>query len=127
MDFVSDIFIRIKNAQKAGHDFVRLPATKFIYEIARALEANGFIGHIERKGKRIKKTLEIELLHPPGHPAVNGIILLFRPSNRLYVSVKDLPRARRGGVVFVSTSKGVMTTQQAHKQHLGGMLIAEIW
>lgn len=127
MDPISDMFIRIKNAQKAGHQALRLSHSKFKYEIARALEANNYVGHIERKGKRVKKILEIELLYEEGKPAVSGVRLISKPSNRLYASAKELKAGTKGGIVIVSTPKGVMSGKDARKQHVGGMLIAEVW
>lgn len=127
MDPISDMLIRIKNAQRAGHEMVRLSHSKFKYEIARALEANGYIGSIERKGKRVKKILEIGLLYKNELPLINGVKLISKPSNRIYASVKELHTARSGGALLLSTPKGVMSAKEARKQKVGGMLIAEVW
>ena len=127
MDPISDMLIRIKNAQRAGHEMVRLSHSKFKYEIARALEANGYVGSIDRKGKRVKKILEIGLLYKNEMPLINGVKLISKPSNRMYASVKELHNARSGGVLLLSTPKGVMSAKEARKQKVGGMLIAEIW
>jgi small subunit ribosomal protein S8 len=85
------------------------------------------VGAIERKGKRVKKILEITLRYNGDKPAIQGITLISKPSNRLYASVKDLNTARRGGIIVISTPKGVMSTRDARKQKVGGMLIAEVW
>ena len=127
MDPISDMLIRIKNAQIAGHEMVRLSHSKFKYEIARALETNGYVGKIERKGKRVKKILEIELRYVDEKPVINGITLISKPSNRLYAGVKELNAGRKGGIILVSTPKGVMSGKEARKQKVGGMLIAEVW
>lgn len=127
MDPISDMFIRIKNAQIAGHAMVRMSYSKFKYEIARALEANGYVGAIERKGKRIKKILEIALRYNEDKPAICGVTLISKPSNRMYAPAKDLHAGRKGGIIIVSTPKGVMSGKDARKQKVGGMLIAEVW
>ena len=127
MDPISDMLIRIKNAQNAGHEMVRLSHSKFKYEIARALETNGYVGKIERKGKRVKKILEIELRYTGELPAISGIMLISKPSNRMYAGAKELNAGRKGGIILVSTPKGVMSGSEARKQKLGGMLIAEVW
>ena len=106
---------------------VRLSHSKFKYEIARALEANGYVGKIERKGKRVRKILEIELRYTGALPAISGITLLSKPSNRLYAGAKDLNTGRKGGIILISTPKGVMSGKDARKQKVGGMLIAEVW
>ena len=127
MDPISDMLIRIKNAQRAGHEVVRVSHSKFKYEIVRALELNGYVGKIDRKGKRVKKTLEIELLYKNEEPVIHGIGLISKPSNRMYASVKELNTARKGGLLLLSTPKGVMSVRDARKQNVGGMLIAEVW
>lgn len=127
MDPISDMFIRIKNAQAAGHASVRFSHSKFKYEIVRALEANGYVGAIERKGKRIKKILEITLRYNGDKPAIRGVTLISKPSNRVYASAKDLRAGQKGGITLISTPKGVMNSKDARKQNTGGMVIAEVW
>lgn len=121
------MFIRLKNAQRAGHDMVRLSYSKFKHEIAKALERAGMVGAVERKGKRVKKTLEIQLISREGKPAINDVKLLSTPSRRLYAAIEELRPAKRGGVIIVSTPKGVMSVKEARKEHVGGALIAEVW
>lgn len=129
MDPISDMLIQIKNAQNAGHTMVRLAHSKFKYEIARTLEKNGYVGVIERKGKRVKKILEITLCYSgeDKKPAIRGMMLISKPSNRIYASVKDIHTGRKGGIMIISTPQGVMSGKEARKQHIGGMLIAEVW
>lgn len=127
MDPISDMFIRIKNAQRAGHNALQLPYSKFKHEIAKVLENSGFIGKIERKGKKVRKTLEIELNDEGKKHTVHDVKLLSKPSRRLYASHDKIPLSRHGGIVIVSTSKGVMSAIEAKKTKIGGQLIAEIW
>ena len=128
-DPTSDMFIRIKNAQKAGHETVQLPYSKFKYEILKVLERSGWVGSIERKGKRVKKILEVTLLYAGegGVPLIGGVSLISKPSRRIYSSYKEIRPAKHGGVVIISTSKGLMTTMEAKKAKLGGQLITEVW
>lgn len=128
MDPISDMFIRVKNAQGARHDAVNIPFSKFKHEILKALERAGRIGTIERKGKRVKRFLEIGLLYNKDNgPLVRDVRLLSKPSRRTYVSVKDIPLSRHGGVVIITTSKGVMTRDEARKSGIGGQVLAEVW
>lgn len=127
MDPISDMFIRIKNAERAGHDAVRMPYSKFKHEIAKALERAGLVGALERKGKRVRKTLEIKLPRGTGVARVSDVRLLSRPSRRLYAHYRELPRVRRGGIIVVSTPRGVMSSVEARRQKVGGELIAEVW
>ncbi len=127
MDPISDMFIRIKNAQRAGHESVQIPYSRLKHDIARVLERFGFTGHADRRGKRVRKILEIPLLYKEADPAVYYVSLISRPSLRLYAPYRALKRARHGGIVIVSTSKGVMSGSEAHKEKVGGQLIAEVW
>lgn len=127
MDPISDMFIRIKNAQKAGHESVQLPYSRMKHEIARALERGGFVGHAERKGKRVKKFLEIALLGGSENPALRGVKLLSTPGRRVYVSYRHLRTAPRGGAVILTTPKGILTSGEARKGKVGGQMLAEIW
>lgn len=127
MDPISDLFIRIKNAAKARHETVQLPYSKFKHEIVRALERQHWIEGVEKKGKRIRKTLEMKLIYKEEQPIISDVKLISRPSRRLYASYKDLPRSRHGGLLLLSTSRGVMSSEEARKAKVGGELIAEIW
>lgn len=127
MDPISDMFIRIKNAYQAGHETAQIPHSQFKYEIAKVLERSGFIGKVEKKGKRTRKVLDAVLVYDGPEPRVRGVKLISRPSRRLYAPYKDLRRSRHGGVVIISTPKGVLTDKEARKEKVGGELIAEIW
>lgn len=127
MDPVSDMFIRIKNAQKAGHESVQISYSKFKYEILKVLGRSGFVGKIERRGKRVRKTIDVALLYKDEAPKVNGVKLISKPSRRLYAPYKELGRSRHGGIIILSTPTGVMTSMDARKAKVGGQLIAEVW
>ena len=127
MDPISDMFIRIKNAQKAGHESVLIPYSKFKHEIIKALERAGYVGRAERKGKRVKKNLEVGLLYKDEIPTVSNVKLLSTPSRRLYISYNDLRPARHGGISLLTTPKGVLSGKEARKEKVGGQLLAEIW
>lgn len=127
MDPISDMFIRIKNSGRAGHESVQIPYSKYKHEIAKVLERAGLVGKIERKGKRIRKTLEIQLISKSDKPAIGNVNLISKPSRRLYTPYKNLQKSRHGGILLVSTSKGIMTESEARKEKVGGQLIAEVW
>ena len=127
MDPISDMFIRIKNAQNAGHDTVQIPYSRMKHEIGRALERAGFTGKTERKGKRVKKFLEIVLIGGTEEPGVRGVRLISTPGRRIYMSYKGLRPAPRGGVLLLTTSKGIVSGGEARRDKVGGQLIAEIW
>lgn len=121
------MFIRIKNAQRAGHETVLISYSRVKHDIARALERCGFAGKAERKGKKVRKVLEIPLLYINENPLVQDIRIISRPGLRLYGSYRKLKRSRHGGAIIVSTAKGILTGDEARKEKVGGELMAEIW
>lgn len=127
MNPISDMFIRIKNAQRAGHVSVRIPHSKFKHEILKVLERHGFVGSIERRGKRVKKILHAGLFYHDEIPMIREVKFLSRPGRRVEMPYKKLRPATHGGIIILSTSKGVMSGREARKEKIGGQLIAEIW
>ncbi len=127
MDPISDFLIRIKNAQTAGHETVQIPYSRLKYDIARALARGGFLGSTERKGKRVKKFLDVALIGGKENPKVHGVRLISTPGRRVYLPYKDLRRAARGGMVILTTSKGILSGDEARREKVGGQVIAEIW
>jgi small subunit ribosomal protein S8 len=121
------MLIRIKNAQAAKQEMVRIPYSQVKHEIARALERLGMVGVSERKGKRIRKILDLQLLYPEGKAAITEVKLISKPSRRLYSSYRDLHRAASGGVILLTTPKGIMSSIEARREKVGGQLIAELW
>ena len=133
MDSTSDFFIRIKNAYLVRKDRVVLPFSKMKYEMAKVLEQRGFILAI-RKKKRIKKTgyeqmfLDLKLKYDDKEPSLSNIRLLSKPSRRIYLKNSEIKPVKDGyGVLIISTSKGVMSGEEAKKLGLGGQAIAEAW
>lgn len=127
MDPISDMLIRIKNAQIAGHETVQIPYSKFKYEIAKVLERGGRVRQVERKGKRIRKFLELGLIYKNEEPLISEVRLISKPSRRIYASFSKLPKQKHGGILIFSTSKGVMSMEELKKEKVGGEVIAEIW
>lgn len=127
MDPISDMFIRIKNASKAGHETAQIPYSKFKHEIIKTLARAKLVEWVERKGKKTRKVLEIGLSTKDGVSTIKGVKLLSKPSRRLYAPYKRLRRAGGGGITILSTPQGVMGDQEARKAKVGGQLIAEVW
>ena len=127
MDPISDMLIRIKNAQIAGHDTALLPYSQLKHEIAKTLERAGCIGGTALRGNRGRKILEITLRGGHDAPAIRGVKLLSTPGLRRYLPYRELRQAPHGGIYMLTTPKGVMSGSEARKQKVGGELIAEIW
>ena len=128
MDPISDFFTRIRNGYHARLATVVLPYSKLKEEIARILEAKRYIAGVEKKGRKVRKFLEVKLRFDGTNPAIHGVRILSKPSRRLYVKADGIKAVRQGfGVLIVSTSKGLMTGDDAKKASLGGEMIVEVW
>lgn len=120
-----NLLIKIKNAQAAHKDDLKADFTKMNKAILDILAQYEFIKKVEVKGRSYKKYIEIEL--NPDKP-FEGVNFLSRPSRLLYTGYSKIKKVKGSrGVLFVSTSKGIMTGEQAKKQKVGGQLLFEVW
>ncbi len=132
MDPISDMLTRITNAQAVGHERVTIPFSNVKFQIAQLLHSAGYVGEIERSKRKAKKSeieyIDIVLKYNDGEGAISGLKIVSRPSRHLYVKAAAIRPVRSGyGTAVISTSKGVMTSQEARKSGLGGELMFEIW
>jgi small subunit ribosomal protein S8 len=127
-DPISDMNIRITNAQAVLHPTVSIPFSNFKYEIAKILEKEGFINKVEEKGKKIKRMIEITLKYDNKIPAISGLRRISKPGQRIYSEVKKIKKVKGGyGISIISTPKGLMTNKEARKKKIGGEIILEVW
>lgn len=127
-DPISDLIIRIKNAGEAGKESIVFPYSKLTENVAFALEKNGYLKSVSKKGKKINKCLEIELLYIDKRPRVEGVERVSKLSKRIYQKAKDLRLFRSGyGNLVLSTPKGILTDTEAKKQNVGGEVLFKIW
>ena len=128
MDPISDFFTRIQNAYRAKKSTVVVPYSNLKSEIARLLEERGYILGFERKGRKVRKFLEITLRYEAGAPAMSAMRRISKPSRRLYVAKGEIRPVRQGfGLAIISTSKGLMSGEKARQAGVGGEIIAEVW
>jgi small subunit ribosomal protein S8 len=120
-----DLLVKIKNAEAVEKYSIKTRHTKMDYAVAEVLNRFGFIKNIEVKGKSYKKIMEIDLnMDRP----VRGMRLLSKPSIHRYSSYRDFHKVKSGhGLLVVSTSKGIMTAEDAKKEKVGGEMLFEIW
>ena len=128
-DPLSDILIQVKNAQASGKKRVIIPFSKFTFEIAKSLAKEGFIASVDKKLKKDRNYLFVELAYTDeGAPRVAGVKRLSKPSRRLYGKAQDLKAyASKRGRVFLSTPKGVATASDAMTKKTGGEILFHIW
>lgn len=128
-DSIADMLTRIRNANSAKHDLVKVPASNMKKAIAQILVDEGYIKSftVEEDGKQ--GMIEIQLKYGPNKSQViTGLRRVSKPGLRIYSNCADMPKVMRGlGTVIVSTPKGVMTDKEARKQNVGGEVLAFIW
>ncbi len=128
-DPIADMLARIRNAIMAKHDFVLVPASRMKLSIARILKEEGFVSDYEVLRSKPHRAIKIYLRYTDNNqPAISGLERVSRPGLRVYVGKKEIPRVYGGlGIAIVSTSKGVITGQQAWRQGIGGELLCYVW
>src|SRR6266568_1148871 len=128
-DPIADMLTRVRNASRARHSEVIVPASRTKREIARILIEEGFITGFREERDGPAQLLRRELKYVDGKvPVVSGLKRISKPGLRVYARKTDIPRVLGGlGVVIVSTSKGIMTGSQARKAELGGEILAYVW
>ncbi len=121
-----DLLIRLKNAQAARKKFIKFsPFNKLDKAICEILMKNNFITKFELKGKSPKNYLEI-YLNPK--KKIKGIKFISKPSVKIYQGYKNLKPVKSGfGLGIITTSKGVLSYNEAKEQKLGGQVLFEIW
>ena len=128
-DPIADMLTRVRNASRARHTEVVVPASRTKREIARILKDEGFIEDVEELRSGSHADLRIRLKYIDGKaPVVSGLKRISKPGLRVYAAKTDIPRVLGGlGIVIVSTSQGIMTGAQARKAQLGGEILAFVW
>ena len=128
-DPIADMLTRIRNAIMARHDFVLVPSSRMKLSIARILRAEGFINDYEVLRGKPHRVIKIYLKYNDNNQSmISGTERVSKSGLRVYVQRKEIPRVYGGlGIAIISTSKGVMTGQQAWRQGLGGELLCYVW
>lgn len=126
-DPIADLLTRIRNAVRAEHRFVDVPASKIKLGIVRVLFDQGYIAAFRmEEGYGPQGKIKIALKYDPitKEPALREIKRISKPGLRQFKSVKDIPRVYNGlGVAIVSTSKGILTDKQARAANVGGEVL----
>ena len=130
-DPISDLLARIRNAALARHDKTHIPSSKVKQAIAEILKREGFVADVsvEAWGPQKRQSIMITLKYDAERKAAfRGIRRVSRPGRRVYVGHRHIPRVLSGlGVSILSTSRGLMTDQEARKHKLGGEILCEVW
>ncbi len=128
-DPVADMLARIRNAIRARHQKVDVPASKLKHEIARILKEEGYISNFKATEEEGHRVLRLYLKYGGNNEAaISDVARVSRPGCRVYVRRTEIPPVLGGmGINILTTPRGVMTGRQARKQGVGGELLCEIW
>ena len=127
-DPVSDMLTRIRNAIAVRKNEINLPHSNVKEAVARILKESNFIDDVKVSDAAIGKTLTVVINNQDSNARITEIVRLSKPGRRTYAGADKIPTVKRGrGMVIVSTSKGIMTGNDAKKQGVGGELICEVY
>ncbi len=128
-DPIADLLTRIRNASRAEHEKVDIPASKLKVKISDLLKEEGFIKNYRLIEDDKQGVLRVYLKYGAGNEKmISGLVRVSRPGRRVYVGKDKIPSILGGmGVAILSTSRGVMTDRQSRKQQLGGEVLAYVW
>jgi len=127
-DPVADFLARIRNAIRARHQKLDVPASKLKAEIARILKEEGYISNYKIQDEEGKLVLRVYLKYGGTEAAIRDLSRISRPGCRVYVGRDEIKRVQGGlGISILTTPKGVMTGRQARHEGVGGELLCEVW
>ncbi|TAL59287.1 MAG: 30S ribosomal protein S8 [Bacteroidetes bacterium] len=130
MDTIGDYLTRVRNAIKANHKIVEIPASGLKKEITKILKDKGYILDYKIDPNKVQDQIKIALKYHPAtkKSAIRKIERISRPGLRKFVPLEKMPRVLSGlGIAIISTSKGVMTDKEAKKMNVGGEVICYVY
>ncbi len=127
-DPIADYLTRLRNALRARHKRVDIPASNMKRAITKILADQKFIaGYTELKDNK-QGVLRITLRYADGVSSINNLARVSKPGLRVYAPASELPRVMNGlGIAIISTSKGIMTDKEARVQLVGGEVLCQVW
>lgn len=124
-DPISDFLIRLKNASRAHKKQLAVRSSNLIFAIAELLLKKGYIEHVEKSS--LEKIPELTISLHTSRPPLE-LKRISKPGQRIYVGYKEIKRVRNGlGLAVISTSRGVISGEEAKEAKLGGEYICEIY
>lgn len=127
-DPIADMLSRIRNAIAVRKHEITMPHSNVKESVARLLKETRFIKEATSEGKGKDKVLKIVINNESDTYRITEIVRMSTPGRRLYIGADKIPTVKRGrGIVIVSTSRGMMTGEQAKQQKVGGELICKVY
>ncbi len=127
-DPIADMLTRIRNASRAEHKIVDIPASKLKTSIARTLYNRGFIRGFRLMEDEKQGILRVYLAYRNDRPLIVGMKRISKPGCRVYTNAENIPSVMGGkGMAVLTTPRGVLTDAEARKQHVGGEVLLHVW
>ena len=127
-DQIADLITRIRNAIMVGKTEIYAPTSKLKVAVVEGLKKANYIDSYEVLAGTPRSTLKVVINAAGSAPRINAIKKVSKPGRRIYTGADDIPTVKSGrGIVLLSTSKGVMSGQEAKKQRLGGEILVEVY
>ena len=129
VDPISDMITRIRNAQMRFLNNVKIPSSKFRVKILDVLKQEGYISDYKiLSDQKNKNNISVDLKYDNGLPVIKEIKRVSKPGRRIYARASSIPKIKNGlGLAIVSTSKGIMTDNDARNQNIGGEIICRVF
>jgi small subunit ribosomal protein S8 len=128
-DPIADYLTRLRNALKARHRIVEIPASNTKKAITQVLFEKGYIANYKFEDEGPQGHIKIALKYIPGtgEPVIQRLTRVSRPGLRQYKGVEDMPRVINGlGIAILSTNKGIMTDKEAIRLNVGGEVLCYV-
>lgn len=126
MEPISDMLARIRNAQAVKHETADLPYSNLKWELAKVFSKLGFVGEVEKVGRKEKRLIRVTLKYVDREPAIRILKAISRPGRRVYIKKNKIFPKKFGRMLIISTPKGILVDREAKKLGLGGEVICEI-
>lgn len=127
-DQIADLITRIRNACLVGKNEVRVPTSKLKVAVAEGLKKAHFIDDAKVEAGKPRGTLVITINKEGENARITEIAKVSKPGRRIYAGADELPKVKSGrGIILVSTSKGIMTGEEARKNRLGGEILVRVY
>ncbi|MEM1338309.1 MAG: 30S ribosomal protein S8 [Bacteroidota bacterium] len=129
-DPISDYLTRIRNANRAGHRVVNIPASNLKKEMTKILFDQGYILSYKFEDNSVQGIIKIALKYDrmTKEPVIKKLQRASKPGLRRYANSQELPRVLNGlGIAIISTSHGVMTSKQAKQENVGGEVLCYVY
>ena len=127
-DPVADLITRIRNAIAVGKTEIRVPTSNLKFAVADKLQKIHYLEKVEIEKADPRSILHIIINNEDENARINEITKISKPGRRIYAGVNEIPKVKSGrGTVLISTSKGIMTGQEAVKNKLGGEILVKVW